>query len=148
MTKYKLKFVGDREFIIISPQILQVLLADVRRSKEKELSVDMERLMPDAYKDYLVNVINSNRREPYFSFDYIKQNPIALTALYNIIMHQLRLMNIEDTGCFEEVRMLEKKGQWMELDCSDTFWVVCKDTEAIFLYRHTDGSEEVIMVEI
>lgn len=147
MTKYKLKFVGNREFIIISPQILQELLADVRKSKEKELFVDMGQLIPNAYREYLLNVINSNRSEPYFSFDYIKQDPVALAELFRITEKQLKQMNIGDAECFEEIQLLERRGQWLELDCTEPFWIACKDTEALFLYRHTDGSEEIIMVE-
>lgn len=148
MTEYKLKFVGDREFIIISPQILQVLLEDVRKSKEKELSVDMAQLIPGAYGEYLLNVINSNRMESFFSFDYIKRDPVALAELFRITEKQLKQMNIGDAECFEEIQLLEKKGRWLELECTDPFWIACKDTEAVFLYRHLDGSEEIIMVEI
>lgn len=147
MTTYKLKFVGNREFIIISPQILQLLLADVRRSQEKELSVDMGQLIPDAYRDYLLNVINSNREESYFSYDYIQRKPVALAELLKITEKQLKQMNIGNAECFEEIQLLEKKGRWLELDCTDTFWIACKDTEALFLYRHSDGSEEIIKVE-
>ena len=34
----------------------------------------VERLMPESYQQYILNVINSNRENPYFTFDYICKN--------------------------------------------------------------------------
>ena len=71
MIVYKLKFVGDGEFIIISPPILRRLIEKVKKSSEKELTVEFDHLFPRPYQEYLLNVINSNSDEPYFSYEYI-----------------------------------------------------------------------------
>ena len=42
MIVYKLKFVGDGELIIISPPILRRLIEKVKKSSEKELTVEFE----------------------------------------------------------------------------------------------------------
>lgn len=44
MIVYKLKFVGDGEFIIISPPILRRLIEKVKKSSEKELTVEFDHL--------------------------------------------------------------------------------------------------------
>ena len=74
MIVYKLKFVGDGEFIIISPPILHRLIEKVKMSSEKELSVDIDRLFPknrppvggllSVFADYLFIFINPLRHPP------------------------------------------------------------------------------------
>ena len=69
----------------------------------------VERLMPESYQQYILNVINSNRENPYFTFDYICKNPIRKTELFHILEKQLEQMNVENKECFEEIRLIEKK---------------------------------------
>lgn len=147
MKRYKIKFSGTGEFIIISPAILLSLIRDVEKSEKQEITVDVERLMPESYQQYILNVINSNHENPYFAFDYICKNPIRKTELFHILEKQLEQMNVESTECFEEIRLIEKKGRWLELDCTEHFWIACKDTEAIFLYCHSDGRQETLVIE-
>lgn len=148
MIVYKLKFVGDGEFIIISPPILHWLIAKVKMSSEKELSVDIDRLFPRSYQEYLLNVINSNSDEPFFSYEYITKTPLGQKDLFKIAEHQLEDIKIEDVNCFDTVRLLEKRGFVLELNCSNGFWIACKNSEAVFQYSNPDGTLEIIKVEV
>lgn len=100
MIVYKLKFVGDGEFIIISPSILHRLIEKVKLSPEKELSVEIDRLFTEPYQEYLLNVINSNSDEPYFSYEYITKATLTQKDLFKIAEHQLEKMKIEDSKPF------------------------------------------------
>ncbi len=51
MIVYKLKFVGDGELIIISPPILRRLIEKVKKSSEKELTVEFDHLFPRPYQE-------------------------------------------------------------------------------------------------
>lgn len=147
MTKYKIKFSGKREFIIISPGILLSLIREVQKSVKKEISVDVEQLMPESYQQYILNVINVNRDNPYFAFDYICENPVRKKELFQILRKQLGRVRLENKGCFDEIRLIEKRGKWFELECAEPFWIACKDVEGIFLYCHSDGRQEVLIIE-
>lgn len=85
-----------------------------------------------------MNVINSNSDEPYFSYGYIKKLPLVQKDLFKITEHQLEEMRVEDVTCFDTVKLLEKRGKILELNCSNSFWIACKNSEAVFQYRHPD----------
>lgn len=148
MIIYKLKFVGDGEFIIISPQILHTLIEEVKNNPEKELLIDINQLFPRQYREYLLNVINSNKDETYFSYEYITKVPVDQNELFKIAEHQLDTLKMEDAKCFDVVRLLEKKGKVLELNCNNSFWIACKNSEALFQYNCPDGSLEIIKVEV
>ena len=57
-------------------------------------------------------------------------------------------MRVEEEKCFETVRLLEKKGMVLELNCSNNFWIVCKNSDAIFQYKKADGTWVFIKVEV
>ena len=132
MIVYKLKFVGDGEFIIISPPILRRLIEKVKKSSEKDLTVEFDHLFPRPYQEYLLNVINSNSDEPYFSYEYIPKVLLDQNDLFKIAEHQLEEMKIEDVNCFDTVRLLKKRGNVLEMNCSNSFWTACKNSEACF----------------
>lgn len=96
MTVYKLRFVGEGEFIITSPLILHRLIEKVKNSQRKELCVDMDRLFPRTYQEYLLKVINSNSDKPYFFYDYITKETLDQKDLFKIAEHQLGEMKLGD----------------------------------------------------
>lgn len=148
MLVYKLKFAGDGDLIILSPMILHRLIEKVKNSQRKELCVDMDRLFPRTYQEYLLKVINSNSDKPYFFYDYITKEPLDQKDLFKIAEHQLGEMKLGDEACFDTVRLLKKRGKVLELDCSKIFWIACKNSEAVFQYCHPDGTMEIIKVEV
>ena len=52
-----------------------------------ELSVDTDRLFPRPYQEYLLNVINGNSDEPFFSYEYITKTPLDQKDLFKIAEH-------------------------------------------------------------
>ena len=122
MIVYKLKFVGDGEFIIISPPILHRLIEKVKMSSEKELSVDIDRLFPRSYQEYLLNVINSNSDEPYFSYEYITKTPLDQKDLFKVAEHQL-----EDIKIVINTRLVSGTPSWLV----NTF-ITCMPFKSIF----------------
>lgn len=148
MAEYRLKFIGNGEFLVISPELLSLLLSRIGGSKEKEVLVDIDSWMPGEYQEYVLNVINTNREIDGFSFGWILSETLTQTELFQIVEKQLRDLELDDKKCFERVRLLEKKGNIIELNCSGTFWLVCKNTEAVFLYEKEDGGMERIVIKV
>lgn len=95
-----------------------------------------------------MNVINSNSDEPYFFYDYLAKTPLDQKDLFKIAEHQLEEMKIEDVNCFDTVRLLEKRGNVLELNCSNSFWITCRNSEAVFQYNNPDGTLEIIKVGV
>lgn len=69
MIVYKLKFAGVGEFIILFPPVLHGLIEIVKSSQRKELSVNIDRLLPRRYQEYLLKIINSNS-EAVFQYSH------------------------------------------------------------------------------
>lgn len=113
-----------------------------------ELSVDTDRLFPRPYQEYLLNVINGNSDELFFSYEYITKTPLDQKDLFKIAEHQLEDIKIEDVNCFDTVRLLEKRGNVLELNCSNSFWIICRNSEAVFQYNNPDGTLEIIKVGV
>ena len=148
MAEYRLKFIGNGEFLVISPELLSLLLSRIGRSKEKEVLVDMEKWMPKEYQDYVLNVININRKINGFSFEWILPETLTQTELFQIVEKQLRDLQLDEKNCFERVQLLEKRGNVIELNCNRPFWLVCKNTEAVFLYEKESGETEKIVIKV
>ena len=58
--------------------------------------------------------------------------------LFKIAEHQLEEMKIEDVNCFDTVRLLKKRGNVLEMNCSNSFWTACKNSEAVFQYSNLE----------
>ncbi len=114
------------------------MIEKVKKSSEKELTVEFDYLFPRPYQEYLLNVINSNSDEPYFSYEYIPKVLLDQNDLFKIAEHQLEEMKIEDVNCFDTVRLLKKRGNVLEMNCSNSFWTACKNSEAVFQYSNPD----------
>lgn len=134
--------------MIISPQILHTLIEEIHHRDSPELAVQAEELLPESYREYILNVINSNREDGYFCPPDFQEHPITVRQLYQIAERQMKKLDIEAERCFERVSLLEKKGELLKIDCSEPFWIACQDSEAVFLYQYADGMEEQIVVEV
>ena len=146
--EYRITFSGQGEFLIISPRILNTLIEKIHNSGKLELSIQVGDIMSESYREYILNVINSNREDSYFCFSNIPENPITMKQLYQITEEQMKNLDIGKEKCFERIRLLEKKGKLLEINCSEVFWIACQDSESVFIYQYANGMEEKILIEV
>lgn len=150
MKAYKLKINGEIDFIIISPQVLSSLIAQIHNSPEREVAVNIKDIMPPGFTDYLLRVININRfTNERFRYHYILENPVTKKGLYEILQQQLSNADIEKSPCFQTIRLTDTFRGDVELDmeCNEPFFWACKDTAAKFVYTFPDGREETLVIE-
>lgn len=150
MKEYKLKINGEIDFIIISPQVLSSLIAQIHNSPEREVAVNIKDIMPPGFTDYLLRVININRfTNERFRYHYILENPVTKKGLYEILQQQLSNADIEKSPCFQTIRLTDTFRGDVELDmeCNEPFFWACKDTAAKFVYTFPDGREETLVIE-
>lgn len=78
MREYKLKIKGGSDFVIVSPKVIAALVKEIYNTPQKELSVAVEKIMPEDFTQYLMRVINSNRyTNDQFRFREILEDPIT-----------------------------------------------------------------------
>lgn len=150
MKEYRLKINGEIDFIIISPQVLSSLISQIHNSPEREVAVNIEDIMPPGFTDYLLRVININRfTNERFRYHYILENPVTKKGLYEILRQQLSNADIENSPCFQTIRLTDTFRGDVELDmeCNEPFFWACKDTAAKFVYTFPDGREETLVIE-
>lgn len=150
MKEYKLKIRGEMDFVIISPQVFSTLIAKIHKSPDSEVSVAVEEIMPPDFADYLINVINVNRfSNEKFRYHYIMDDPITKKDLYRILNEQLSNADMDDSRCFQNIRLQRTFQGVAELDmeCNEPFFLACKDSTARLVYTFQDGREETLVIE-
>lgn len=150
MKEYRLKINGEIDFIVISPQVLSSLIAQIHSSPEQEVTVSIADIMPPGFTDYLLRVINSNRfTNKCFRYHYILENPVTKKGLYEILRQQLSGADMEKSPCFQVIRLTDtfRGNVKLDMECSEPFFWACKDTAAKFVYTFSDGREETLVIE-
>lgn len=96
MKEYTLIIKGKMDFIIIAPQVLSFLIAQIYNSQERKVVVGIESIMPPKFTGYLLRVINRNRfSNERFRYRDILENPVTKKGLYEILRQQLSRANTE-----------------------------------------------------
>lgn len=149
MREYKLKIKGGSDFVIVSPKVIAALVKEIYNTPQKELSVAVEKIMPEDFTQYLMRVINSNRyTNDQFQFRKILEDPITNQHIYQILQEQLGEMRMDDNSCFEYFELESVDGEaGINMECSEPFFWACKDCAARFVYMFPGGGQERIIVE-
>lgn len=149
MKEYRLRISGGSDFVIVSPKVIAALVKEIYNTQERELSVTVEKIMPENFTNYLARVINSNRyTNERFRFREIMDDPITIQHIYQILQGQLGTMCMDDNSCFEHFELEKVDGEaGINMECSEPFFWACKDCAAQFVYTFSDGGQERIIVE-
>ena len=149
MREYKLKISGGSDFVIVYPKVIAALVKEIYNTPEKELSVAVEKIMPQDFTSYLMRVINSNRYiNEQFRFREILDDPITNRHIYESLQGQLGKMGIDDNSCFEYFELERVDGEaGINMECSEPFFWACKDCAVQFVYTFPGGGQERIIVE-
>ena len=57
---YRIWITGECDFLIVSPDMIAVLIAKMRRSDTREMTVPSEEVLPPEYAEYLTRVMEAN----------------------------------------------------------------------------------------
>lgn len=149
MKEYRLKFVGLKDLIIISPKVLESFIPHIYYSKSKELVVNIEEFMPKSYSDYLMEIINTNREISEFKYQNIRADVLVRKHIYQILQYQLQSLTIDTDKCFYNVCLLEQKkdSAGLDIECNEPFYWACKDSESVFWYTNELGRQVKLVVE-
>lgn len=149
MREYKLKFVGVKDLIIISPKVLEAFIPHIYYSRNRELVVDIEKIMPQSYSDYLMKIINTNRGTSGFEYENIRADVLARNHIYQILQFQLQALTIDQSKCFYHVCLKEQKtdSAGLDMECNEPFYWACRDSKSVFWYTDELGKQVKLVVE-
>lgn len=149
MKEYKLKFVGVKDLIIVSPKVLEAFIPHIYYSKNRELVVDIEEFMPKHYSDYLMEIINTNRGIRGFEYPNIHADVLIRRHIYQILQYQLQALTIDTKHCFYHVCLQEERtdSAGLDMECNEPFYWACKDSQSVFWYTDEAGKQIKLVVE-
>ena len=100
----KLHFRNLNNFIIISDKMIKCIIDGIKSSNVCTLHIDEELLIRNEYAAYLLTIINANRSQDGFRFDYLPVGVLHMSEIRKIICVQLKQLFINNTNCFMDVQ--------------------------------------------
>ena len=91
---YRIWITGECDFLIVSPDMIVVLIAKMRRSDTREMTVPSEEVLPPEYAEYLTRVMEANEDGK---------------NIYDMAVEQFRYLEVEQSSCFEKVNVTGEK---------------------------------------
>lgn len=132
-------FTEDKEFIIIPELSILLLVQAIRKLKGNRLvTVPLEELMPQDFIQYVAKVINTNRKQKKFQYNYIEDDTIGTQGVLYIVSRQLARLTVDNVRCFTEVFLDESKDRsYFILQVTpEVQKIVCKDRKEIVISKY------------
>lgn len=149
MKEYKISIVGVKDFIIISPDVLGILIQRIKTFPDRQMEIPAEVIMPVEYANYLKRVINSNRDKVNFHFKQITEKELKTEDIYKILEYQMKNLKVEKQACFEEFNLITETSSISynyRLEAKKVFFYICKDEQSRFTYVFPDGRQEKLIL--
>lgn len=149
MKEYKISIVGVKDFIIISPDVLGILIQRIKTFPDRQMEIPAEVIMPVEYANYLKRVINSNRDKENFHFKQITEQKLKTKDIYKILEYQMKNLKVEKQACFEEFNLITETSSISynyKLEAKKVFFYICKDEQSRFTYEFPDGRQEKLIL--
>ena len=131
---YRIWITGECDFLIVSPDMIAVLIAKMRRSDTREMTVPSEEVLPPEYAEYLTRVMEANEDGK---------------NIYDMAVEQFRYLEVEQSSCFEKVNVTGEKKTQFDLEAGEKFYMLVRNTESRFRYVFCDedGAEVSVLLE-
>lgn len=100
---YEISFAGEDEYIILPVPAIDTIIHAVRRGRSVRIKISIERLLPAGYVRYMVGMVNANRENKMFRYQYLHKSNIDSNDILKILGRQLGLLMINGVRCFTEV---------------------------------------------
>ena len=130
---YKIWPSGGYDFLIISPDIAAALITEMQSAHAKEKSVCEDEIFPPGYTEYLEQVMDVNRMDK---------------SIYDVAAEQFRRLKVEQSLCFEEVKVSQNQEVWFDLKAGNTFYMLIRNARSRFRYVFPDEEGKEISVPL
>ena len=131
---YKIWLSGGYDFLIISPDIAAALITEMRSAHAKEKSVWEDEIFPPGYTEYLERVMDANQMDK---------------SIYDVAAEQFRRLKVEQSLCFEEVKVAKNQEVRFDLKAGNTFYMLIRNARSRFRYvfPNEEGKEISVPLE-
>ena len=119
--------------LIISPNMIASLIAEMRRFDTREILVPAEKILPPGYAEYLKRVLIANEYSG---------------NVYDMAAEQFRRMEVEQSPCFDSVNVTRKKKTRFDLEAGEIFYMLVRNAKSRFRYVFPDEEGKEISVPL
>ncbi len=130
---YKIWLSGEYDFLIISPDIADVLIAGLRSARTKDSMVWADDIFSPEYTEYLERVMDANETGK---------------NIYDVAAEQFRQLKVEQSLCFEDVKVTGDQKVRFDLKAGNTFYMLIRNDRSRFRYVFSDEEGEEIAVPL
>ena len=110
-----------------------VLITEMQSAHAKEKSVCEDEIFPPGYTEYLEQVMDVNRMDK---------------SIYDVAAEQFRRLKVEQSLCFEEVKVSQNQEVWFDLKAGNTFYMLIRNARSRFRYVFPDEEGKEISVPL
>ena len=102
MREYRIRITGEYDVLVVSPRMLERLIARIRQSDSRELVIPAEEILPPGYTDYLSRVLEANGEQ---DGEKSGQN------VYDVLAGQIENLKVEEDPCFAWRRSFRERSR-------------------------------------
>ena len=130
---YKIQITGVYDLLlIISPDMIASLIAEMCRFDTREILVPAEKILPPGYAEYLKRVLIAN--------EYSEN-------VYDMAAEQFRRLEVEQSPCFDSVNVTRKK-KTRFVEAGEIFYMLVRNAKSRFRYVFPDEEGKEISVPL
>ena len=145
MRDYRIRITGEYDVLVVSPRMLERLIARIRQSDSRELVIPAEEILPPGYTDYLARVLEANGEQ-----DGAKSGQ----NVYDVLAGQIENLKVEEDPCFDRVEAefpgkIPGAGPQFDVEAREQFFLFTKQKNTVFRYvfANEDGEEASVLLE-
>ena len=145
MREYRIRITGEYDVLVVSPRMLERLIARIRQSDSRELVIPAEEILPPGYTDYLSRVLEANGEQ---DGEKSGQN------VYDVLAGQIENLKVEEDPCFDRVEAefpgkIPGAGPQFDVEAREQFFLFTKQKNTVFRYvlANEDGEEASVLLE-
>lgn len=145
MREYRIRITGEYDVLVVSPRMLERLIARIRQSDSRELVIPVEEILPPGYTDYLSRVLEANGEQ---DGEKSGQN------VYDVLAGQIENLKVEEDPCFDRVEAefpgkIPGAGPQFDVEAREQFFLFTKQKNTVFRYvfANEDGEEASVLLE-
>lgn len=145
MREYRIRITGEYDVLVVSPRMLERLIARIRQSDSRELVIPAEEILLPGYTDYLSRVLEANGEQ---DGEKSGQN------VYDVLAGQIENLKVEEDPCFDRVEAefpgkIPGAGPQFDVEAREQFFLFTKQKNTVFRYvfANEDGEEASVLLE-
>ena len=145
MREYRIRITGEYDVLVVSPRMIERLIARIRQSDSRELVIPAEEILPPGYTDYLSRVLEANGEQ---DGEKSGQN------VYDVLAGQIENLKVEEDPCFDRVEAefpgkIPGAGPQFDVEAREQFFLFTKQKNTVFSYvfANEDGEDASVLLE-